>query len=65
MKYDVIIYNVETRKIDSVPGVDMNLDSGFYNANKRLETVLGRINEQYDAEIVESGKYKEGDIFPP
>jgi len=61
--YDVIIYEIETGIVDAIPGVGMKKCSGFYNAEKRLETVLERINPQYDAEIVETGKYKKGDVF--
>jgi hypothetical protein len=34
------------------------------NAEKRLATVVGRINDHYDAQIVPSGKFKKGDHLP-
>jgi hypothetical protein len=39
----------------------MLLDTGFHNAEKRLETALSRINEHYGAVIVPAGKYRKGD----
>jgi hypothetical protein len=61
--YDVIVYEIATGIVDTIAGERMREFSGFYNANKRLETVLGRINDRYDAAIVETGKYKVGDVY--
>jgi hypothetical protein len=61
--YDVVIYEKATRKVASVIGRDMRLCEGFYNATKRRETALGRINDNYGAAIVEAGKYDEGDVL--
>jgi hypothetical protein len=63
-RYDVIIYCIETGIVDTVAGKDMRLSSGsFHTAEKRLSTVLPRLNELYDAQIVPTGKYKVGDKF--
>lgn len=41
----------------------MSRDEGFYNAEKRLETVYERINSHYGAMIVPAGTYKVGDVL--
>lgn len=68
LTYDVIIYNIVTREIDAVIGKEMNLDKGFYNAERRLNTVLtgpGRLDtDRFWAIIVDAGKYKKGDVLP-
>lgn len=61
--YDVVIYNIETKKIESIAGSDLPMCSGFHSASKRLATVAPRLNEHYDCSIVPSGKYKEGDTL--
>ena len=43
----------------------MPLNSGsFYTAEKRLETMLERLNEKYNAHIVPAGVYRVGDTLP-
>ncbi len=61
--YDVVVYETETGKISSVVGTAMKLDTGFTNAQKRLETMYSRMNDRFDAAIVLTGKYKAGDIL--
>lgn len=61
--YDVIIYEIETGIVDTIAGHGMRKSTGFHNAEKRLNMVLGRINDSFDAVIVETGKYRKGDIF--
>ena len=61
--YDVIIYEYATGKVESVPGKSMRMHKGYHNAEKRLDTVLSRINDAYSAAIVDEGKYKKGDIY--
>jgi hypothetical protein len=67
-RYDVVIYEVETRVIDTIAGTDLLSEDdpghGFHTVEKRLETVLGRLNEHYDAIQVPAGKYKKGDVLP-
>lgn len=58
--FDVIIFHAKTLKIESVPGSNMRLDIGHTNAEKRLSTVLDRINDNYEAGIVHAGKYTKG-----
>ena len=61
--FDVVIYEIATRKINQIAGEKMRMDEGFYNAEKRRETASERLNIGYDAAIVESGKYKKGDTL--
>ena len=61
--YDVIIYEIATGKIDAIVGERMQRYKGYYNAEKRLETAFMRINDRFNVEIVESGRYKKGDVF--
>lgn len=60
-RYDVVIYEIDSRKIASIVGKDMRLDEGYYNANKRLGTAQERCNDRFDAMIVPAGVYKVGD----
>lgn len=59
--YDVVIYKLDGNEITSIVGERMRLDTGHYNANKRLATALERCNEAYSAMIVPAGVYKVGD----
>jgi hypothetical protein len=61
--FDVLIYKRDTRQVDSVIGKNMPRDTGFYNAEKRRETALSRINAHYDVAIVEAGRYDKGDVL--
>lgn len=61
--WDVVIFHYATRRIDSIAGERMSRATGFYNAQKRLETVLPRLNSQYGAMIVVSGTYQKGDVL--
>ena len=38
-------------------------EKGFHNAEKRLDTVLPRLNHLFNVTIVETGKYKKGDVL--
>lgn len=59
-RYDVVIYERKTCIVDTVAGENMQLNTGYYNAEKRLETALGRLNEHYSAAIVPAGRYPKG-----
>lgn len=61
--YDVVIIECATRKIVSFAGRSLS-ELGHHTVDKRLETVCGRLNEDFDAEAVPTDKYKEGDILP-
>jgi len=61
--YDVVIYNCKTGVVDAIVGTKLPEANGTYNANKRLETVLSRINDDYNASIVDTGKYVKGDTI--
>jgi hypothetical protein len=62
-RFDVVIYNIESRKIVAIIGRDLPRSEGFHNAEKRLETAFQRINDDYSAAIVKSKKYNEGDTL--
>lgn len=62
--YDVVIFETATRKIDTIAGKDLRRDCGTYNAQRRLDTVQMRLNDRYDAEIVDAGKHQKGDVLP-
>lgn len=59
--FDVVIYCYETGIIDSIIGQDMTRNTGYYNAERRLETGLSQVNDRYGVEIVPAGKFKKGD----
>jgi hypothetical protein len=61
--WDVIIVEIATGKVDSIAGSSMQRSTGFHNAEKRMETVLGRINERYTVMIVPAGKVKVGGVI--
>ena len=60
--YDVIVYEISTMKVTSIVGSRMMLEGKYNSAETRLETMYSRMNEHFNAKIVESGKYKVGDI---
>jgi hypothetical protein len=59
--FDVIIFHSKTLEIESIAGKNMRMDTGHYNAEGRLATVLDRINDDYEPGIVYAGKYAKGD----
>jgi len=61
--YDVVIFEIATKKVTSIVGVGMQLDEGHYNAQKRIETVLPRLNDNFDVSAVPAGKYNVGDVI--
>ena len=67
-KYDVVIYAIATGKIDAVIGKDMKRwdgeGSGRNTAELRQQTGQERVNDRYDVEIIEAGKYEKGDVLP-
>ena len=63
--FDVVIFDMESRKVESVVGKALRRNAGTYNAEQRLETALNRINlDRYSAEIVPAGKYDIGSTLP-
>lgn len=62
--FDVIIYKIDTREVSTIVGKAMRRDSGFYNAEKRAETALMRVNDRYGVEIVPTGLVDTGDVLP-
>ena len=66
--YDVVIYEKATRKIDTIIGTNMRswdgTGSGRNTAELRVQTGEERINDRYECEMVEAGKFKKGDVLP-
>ena len=61
--YDVVVFEVASRKVDHIAGRNLT-DKGFHTVDRRLQTVAGRLNDNYDVEAVPAGRYKPGDILP-
>lgn len=62
-KWDVVIFEIKTRTVESMAGEDMKLDTGHHNAQRRYETVSPRLNDHYSPAIVPAGKYQKGSII--
>ena len=66
--YDVVIYEIATRKIDAIIGKSMKrwngTGSGRNTAEFRQQTAEERINDRYAVEIVEADKFHKGDLLP-
>jgi|CXWL01.1.fsa_nt_gi hypothetical protein len=61
-KYDVVVYRIENRRVEFLAGQRLPLNSGsFYTAEKRLQTTLGQINDEFAAIIVPHETYVKGD----
>lgn len=67
-RYDVVIYEKATRKIDAIIGTNMKSYNGEGSsrntAELRVQTGMGRINEYFNCAMVEAGKFKKGDVLP-
>ena len=57
--FDVVVYDNATRTISAVVGTSMSMEK----ADKRVDTMLARINEEHGVEIVPSGLYAKGSIL--
>ena len=63
--FDVVIFEMDTRKIESIVAKDMKREGLYNSAERRLDTAFNRINlDRYGAEIVEAGKFNVGDKLP-
>lgn len=62
--FDVVIYEIATRKIDTIAGTNLPESGSFHTVDKRMETVWPRLNEHYSVRAVEAGKYAKGDVLP-
>jgi len=62
-RYDVVIFEIATRKIDTIAGTDLPESGSFHTVDKRIDTVLPRLNDAYNVVAVEAGKYRKGDIL--
>lgn len=67
-RFDVVIYEVTTRKVTNVVGTDLLSESspghGFHTVEKRLDTVAARLNDHFDVKAVSAGTVKVDSILP-
>ncbi len=63
--FDVVIYDMTTGKAVSFAGRRMQRDKGHHNAERRYETVIGRLGENYSVCILPTGKVKKLDDVVP
>lgn len=65
--WDVVIYEIASRKVDAVIGKNMRLwdgtGTGRNTADLRKQTGEERINDRYAVAIVPAGRYGKGDIL--
>lgn len=61
--FDVVIYEIDSRRVDTIAGKNLRESGSFHTADKRLDTVLPRLNDQYSAAIVPAGKYSVGSVI--
>lgn len=66
--FDVVVYEIATRKIESMIGKNMRqwdgTGSGRYTAEMRRQTGQQNVNDQFDVAIVPAGQFKKGDALP-
>ncbi len=62
-RWDVVIYEIATGKINTIAGKDMLKSSSFHTVEKRIDTLLPRLNDRYSLKAVPAGKYKVGDVI--
>lgn len=66
--FDVVIYEKATRRIDTIAGTNMKRWDGSGHPRNTVElreqTCQERINDNYDVEVVEAGRFHEGDVLP-
>ena len=62
--WDVFIYEYATRKIDTKVGENLPESGSFHTVDKRIDTVLGRLNDHYGVIAVPAGQFKKGDVLP-
>ena len=60
----MVIYEIATRKTNAIVGRNLKESGDYHSVESRLEVVLPRLNEHYDAIEVEAGKYDKGDVLP-
>lgn len=63
--FDVVIYEIQTREVDAIAGTNLPESGSFHTVDKRIDTVMPRLNELYSVCAVDAGKYKKGDVLPP
>jgi len=68
-RVDVLIYEIKTRTVSTVAGSNLRKharhksDMG-YSAERRIEAVAGRLNDNYTVGMFAVGKFKPGDVLP-
>ncbi len=63
--FDVVIYEMSTRKVESIIGKSMKREGTYYSAERRVDTAFSRINlDRYSACMVEAGRFAIGDVLP-
>ena len=63
-RWDVLIIEDATRKVQSVAGTDLKESGSFHTVGKRLDTVAERLNDAYSAVAVPAGKFQKFDVLP-
>lgn len=59
--FDVVIYDIDTRAVDTIAGKNLPKSGSFHTVDKRIDTVWPRLNEAYSVCAVPAGKYEKGD----
>jgi hypothetical protein len=59
-----VIFEIKTGKIDAIAGVALKPTGRFNSVESRLDVVLPRLNDDYSATDVPSGRFAKGDILP-
>ena len=63
MLYDVVIYEKETKRIDTIAGAGLEMCGVRNSVEVRVATILPRINDRYDVTSVPAGKYVKGQVL--
>ena len=67
--FDVVIYEIATRRVDAVIGKAMPLwdgtGTGRNTADLRKQTGQERVNDRFDVAIVPTGKYEKDQVLTP
>jgi hypothetical protein len=62
-RFDVVIFEIETREVDTIAGANLPADGNGENARRRVRTVEPRLNDRYAVTAVPAGAYAVGDIM--
>jgi uncharacterized protein YijF (DUF1287 family) len=61
--YDVVVYDVSTRLIETFVGRDLPMQTGLLSAVRRRDTWQRRVNDKFAVAVVVADKYKSGEIL--